>query len=122
MLKVPAWRYFAEHRTTAYQDDVIFWRYYLIPDYVSIRRDIKGDPVFLLVKYAFDDQDRQQNKNLPRGGGYMAFDVEMSVPEADQKKIVDQLQQDTNDIWNQMKAAADAQGANIQGMAISSSS
>ena len=120
MLKVPAWRYFSDLRVTAYQDDAMFWRYYLIPDYISIRRDVKGDPVFLLIKYAFDDQDRQENKNLPRGGGYMAFDVEMAVAEADMKKVVDQLQKDTNDVWNQLKAAAEAKGGSVQGARLSS--
>ena len=51
MLKIPAYRYFKDERVTAYQDDVIWWKFYLIPDYVSIRKDVNGDPVFLLIKY-----------------------------------------------------------------------
>lgn len=120
MLKVPAYRYFPDFRVTAYQDDTQWWKFYLIPDYVSIRRDINGNPVFLLIKYAFGDQDREENKNLPRGGGFMVFDVEMSVREADYKKIVEQLQKDVNDTWNQLKALAEAGGKSVQGARLES--
>jgi len=94
----PAHRYFPQFRVTAYRDDLQFWKFYLIPDYLSVRRDFQGNPVFLLIKYAFGDQDRAEDPNLPRGGGYMVFDVEMSVREADYKQIVIQLQKDVEDM------------------------
>jgi len=115
MLMQPAHRYFPEFRVTAFRDDANMAKFYLIPDYLQIRRDFKGNPVFLLVKYAFDDQDRAANPNLPRGGGYMVFDVEMSVREADYKQIVAQLQKDVDDMWNQLKALADSAGKSVQG-------
>ncbi len=120
MLKVPAFQYFPQYRVTAYQDDTMWWKFYLIPDYVSIRRDINGHPVFLLIKYAFNDQDRQENKNLPRGGGFMVFDVELSVREADYPKIIAELQQSVNSQWQQLKALADAAGNDVRGYSVNS--
>lgn len=120
MLKVPAYRYFPDSRVTAYQDDTQFWKFYLIPDYVSIRRDVTGHPVFLLVKYAFGDQDRQENPALPRGGGYLVLDVEMTTPEADYVKIVEVLQKDVDSLWKQLKAIAEAAGQSVQGARLSS--
>jgi len=98
----------------------MWWKFYLIPDYVSIRRDINGHPVFLLIKYAFNDQDRQENKNLPRGGGFMVFDVELSVREADYPKIIAELQQSVNSQWQQLKALADAAGNDVRGYSVNS--
>ncbi len=120
MLKLPAERYFPDYRVTAYQDDTMFWKYYLIPDYVSIRRDINNNPVFLLIKYAFDDQDREENPALPRGGGFMVFDVEMSVREADYPAIVAVLQQDVNNTWNQLKTLADSHNQDVRGLRLNS--
>lgn len=120
MLKVPAFRTFKNPDIVAYQDDTIFWKFYLIPGNVSIRRDAKGNPVFLLMKFAYGDQDREENKNLPRGGGYMVFDTELSVPNEAMDKINKQLQQDVDDLWKQMKAIAESQGQNVQGAGLSS--
>ena len=66
MLKVPAWRYFSEQRVTAFQDDTMWWKFYLVPDYVTLRSE-GGDPKFLLVKYAFGDDDRERDPTLPKG-------------------------------------------------------
>src|SRR5580765_6736323 len=108
MLKVPAFRSFKNPDVVAYQDDTMFWKFYLIPGNVSIRRDANGNPVFLLIKYAFGDQDREENKSLPRGGGYMVFDTELSIPNAVMDNITKELQKDVNDIWNQLKAIAES--------------
>ena len=120
MLKIPAWRTFPEHRVTAYQDDTMFWKFYLIPEYLTIRKDANGKPVFLLISYAFGDQDREENKDLPRGGGFMVMDVEMRVDPTAQAAIVEQLQQDTNQLWTQLKALAEAAHSNVQGYRIRS--
>jgi hypothetical protein len=120
MLKVPSYRYFKDQRVTAYQDDTVWWKFYLIPDYVSIRRDANGDPVFLLIKYAFSDQDRAKNSSLPVGGGFMVFDVELTAAEEDTKKVTDVLQADVNDIWNQMKALAESGGKPVEGYTLDS--
>lgn len=120
MMKIPSWRRFAEHRVTAYQDDTQFWRYYLIPDYVSIRRE-NGKPVFQVVAYTFGDQDREENPDLPRGGGYLAMDTELTVKPTSIGPITEQLQKDTNELWNQLKALAEAGGQPVTGAGLSSS-
>ena len=120
MLKLPAFRSFKDPDVVAYQDDSIFWKFYLIPGNVSIRRDANNNPVFLLIKYAFGDQDREENKDLPRGGGYMVFDVELAIPSQVRDNIVKQLQQDVNDLYNQLKAIAESSGQNVQGAALTS--
>lgn len=120
MLKIPAWRTFPEHRVTAYQDDTMFWKFYLIPEYLTIRKDENNKPVFLLVAYAFGDQDREENKNLPRGGGFMVMDVEMRVEPGARAKIVEQLQKDTDQLWNQLKALSEQANTSVQGYRINS--
>ena len=120
MLKLPAFSSFKNPDVVAYQDDTQFWKFYLIPGNVSIRRDAKGNPVFLLIKFAFGDQDRAENKNLPRGGGYMVFDTELSLPNAVRDNIVKQLQVYVNDTWNQLKALAESKGQSVKGAGLSS--
>src|SRR5262245_37824315 len=120
MLKLPAFRSFKNPDVVAYQDDSCFWQFYLLPGNVSIRRDGKNNPVFLLIKYAFGDQDRAENKNLPRGGGYMVFDTELAIPTDVMANITKQLQQDVNDTWNQLKAIAESRGQTVQGAGLSS--
>lgn len=120
MLKLPAFASFKNPDVVAYQDDTMFWKFYLIPGQVSVRRDAKGNPVFLLIKFAFGDQDRAENKNLPRGGGYMVFDTELSVANTVRDAIVKQLQVYVNDTWNQLKALAEAKGQSVQGAGLSS--
>ena len=118
MLMQPAFAYYDDLRVTVYQDDAMFWKFYVIPDYVSIRRDVNGNPVFLLIKYAFSDEDREENPELGRGGGYMAFDVEMSVREEDRAVLVERLQEYVDDQWNQLKTIAENHNQNIQGYRI----
>ena len=50
----------------------------------------------------------------------MVFDTEMSIPKDAQDKIVKVLQQDVSDIWNQLKAIAEAAGSTVQGAGVSS--
>lgn len=120
MLKLPEWRTFQEQRVTVYQDDTIFWKFYLVPNYVTIRKDDTGKPVFLLVSYAFGDQDREENPDLPRGGGYMVLDVEMRVEPDHEKAIKEQLQKDVDQLWHELKRLADQAGKSVQGYRITS--
>ena len=121
MLKVPSYRYFKDQRVTAYQDDTVSVE--VLPDprlRVGPPRDANGDPTFLLIKYAFSDQDRAKNSSLPVGGGFMVFDVELTAAEDDTKKVTDVLQADVNDIWNQMKALAESGGKPVEGYTLDS--
>lgn len=120
MLKVPAYAYFEDLRVTVYQDDTMFWKFYVIPDYISVRRDQNDNPVFLLIKYAFGDQDRVANPALGRGGGFMAFDVEMRVAEQDQAALVQRLQDLVDDEYRRLKALAEAHNERVEGMRLSS--
>ncbi len=120
MLKLPSFSYFEDMRVTLYQDDTMFWKFYAIPDYISIRKDVNGNRVFLLVKYAFDDQDREENPDLGRGGGYMAFDTEMSVEESSRPQLLQRLQEYANDEWNRLKAFADSHNSSVRGARLSS--
>ena len=56
---------------TVFRDDLRWNLLYLVPAYPRIRLDENGKPVFLLAKYALSDEDREQNPDLPDGGGYM---------------------------------------------------
>lgn len=120
MLKIPSWRTFPQYEVTAFVDDAMFWKYYLIPHYVSIRTDQHGKPVFQLIAFTFGDQDREENKNLPRGGGYLQLDTELRVRAEDLDPIVTQLQKDTDEVWHQLKAIADAAGRDVRGYSITS--
>ncbi|MEL7332247.1 MAG: hypothetical protein AAFN12_08355, partial [Cyanobacteria bacterium J06560_2] len=115
MLQVPAYEYFEDLNITAYQDDSMFWKFYCIPDYASIRRDENNNAVFLLVKYAFGDQDREENPDLPRGGGYMNFDVELAAAAADMTQVRDRLQKRVDQDWQRLKDIAEAAGKSVQG-------
>ncbi|HMR48575.1 MAG TPA: hypothetical protein PKE40_03995 [Arachnia sp.] len=120
MLKIPSWRTWPDLRVTAYQDDTMFWKYYLIPDYLTVRRDpVTNKPIFLLVAYAFGDQDRAENPDLPRGGGFLVMDVELAVTRG-LETIKADLQKDTNELWQQLKDMADAGGASVSGYRIRS--
>lgn len=121
MLKLPEWRTFQEQRVTVYQDDTLFWKFYLVPNYVTIRKDDAGKPVFLLIAYSFGDQDREENPDLPRGGGYMVLDVEMRVDPAHEEVIKQQLQKDVDQMWHELKRLADQSGKSVQGYRINSS-
>lgn len=120
MLKLPEWRTFQEQRVTVYQDDTLFWKFYLVPNYVTIRKDDSGKPVFLLIAYSFGDQDREENPDLPRGGGYMVLDVEMRVDPDDEAVIKEQLQRDVDQMWNELKRLAEQAGRNVQSYRITS--
>jgi len=115
MLCLPEFRYFADYNVTAYVDDTIWWKFYLIPNYPSIRRDINQNPVFLLIKYAFSDDDREKDPNLLKGGGYLAFDVELAIPPADYTGIQKELQKYINEEWNRRKVDAESAGKNVEG-------
>jgi len=120
MLKVPAFQYYEDLRVTVYQDDTMWWKFYLLPDYVSIRKDINGDPVFLLLKYAFGDQDREENEELGRGGGIMVLDMELRVEESDEEDLRGRLQSYVNKEWQRLKSFADAANHQVEELTLDS--
>ena len=120
MLKVPAFQYYEDMRVTVYQDDTKWWKFYQLPDYVSVRKDINGNPVALLVKYAFSDQDREEKPDLPRGGGIMNFDVELKVMESDEEELRKRLQKYVDGEWNRLKSLADSRNVPVQSLTLPS--
>ncbi len=110
MLKLPAFKHFqfdGGASATVFRDDAKFARFYVIPGFPSVRLDGQGNPVFLLVKYKFSDQSREEHPELPRGGGYMAFDAELRVEPEHQQKILEELQSWVNTEWERIKALPD---------------
>ncbi len=109
MLKLPAFlhKQFPTGETvTVFQDDAQFWKFYLIPGFPTVRIDKHDNPVFALYKFKFDDQSREENADMPRGGGYMVFDSELKVTDKQQQEIVDELQGHVRAEWNRLKSEA----------------
>lgn len=107
MLKLPAFMHkqFATGETvTIFQDDAQFWRFYLIPGFPTVRIDPNGNPIFQLIKYKLSDESREENKDLPRGGGYMVFDSELKVKKEHQDEIEKDLNTWTRKEWERLKA------------------
>lgn len=90
MLKIPSFRRIGD--VTVHQDDAVWYRFYLVASRPTIRRDAQGRPVFLLVLHRFSEQAREADPTLPRGAGYMSFDVELSIDEATTAAIEHELQ------------------------------
>ena len=111
MLKLPAFMHkqFPTGETaTVFQDDAQFWRFYLIPGFPTVRTDPNDNPVFQLIKYKFSDESREENPQLPRGGGYMVFDSELKVKAEHQEAVVKELKQWVQSEYERIKALPDS--------------
>jgi hypothetical protein len=95
--------------------------YYVIPETPRIRMSGPADartPVFLLTKYKFGDADRNANPDLPKGGGYMLFDVELGMTDAERTRLIAHLQAKVEEAWytrNGGRPADDAAANAYQG-------
>jgi hypothetical protein len=101
MLQAPA--YTNINGVTLFADDALFYKFYPIAAAPRIRLDDNGHPVFLLAKYAISDEDRLANPSLPAGGGYLNFDIQFDVSDADLEEIRKQLQPVVDAKWQQLK-------------------
>lgn len=101
MLRIPSFRKIGT--VTCYEDDAVWFRFYLLPSMPTIRRDENGRPVFLLTKYHISDQAREEDESLPRGGGYMNFDVQFAVDEAAAEAARVELQKWVNDEYSRRR-------------------
>ena len=113
MLKVPAFMHkqFSNGETvTVYQDDAQFWRFYLIPGFPTVRQLPNGDPVFMLIKYALSDQSREDNPDLPSGGGYLVFDAELKVSDEHMEELRAELQPLVQQEWERLKSDQSKRG------------
>jgi hypothetical protein len=104
MMKLEVFRAYADD-IVVHQDDVQFWKFYIIPGRARVRKNEKGDPVFIMVKYRNPDQARERDPSLPLGGGYLAFDAELMVEEDRRTTIVDDLQKFVKEEWQRRREA-----------------
>lgn len=109
MLKLPAFKHyqFAGETVTVFQDDAQFWKFYPVPGFPTVRMDKNENPVFMLIKYNLSDESREENKDLPRGGGYMVFDSELKVSEEALKKVTEDLQKYSDEEWQRIQNLPD---------------
>ena len=91
MLAIPSFRKIND--LTVYQDDAIWTRFYLVPSTPTIRRDDNGRPVFLLSIIHTSDRDREATPAMPRGAGFMNFDVQFTVDKEASESARRELQQ-----------------------------
>ncbi len=91
MLKIPMIRKAAD--VSVYQDDTLWYRFYLVPARPSIKRDEHGAPVFLLATYQIEAADRARDPSLPVGGGYLNLETTFDVPEPQVEEIRGELQE-----------------------------
>lgn len=75
-----------------YGDDRKFNVFYPIPEQPRFRVDEEGKPIFKFLKYRFPI-DRPDGK---KGGGYVVFDVEFTVPDDKMARIREKLQEEVN--------------------------
>ena len=101
MLTVPAFRNI--EGVTVYRDDTSWFRFYVLAKYPRIRLNEEGDPVFLLVKYALSDEDRENDPKLPAGGGYMNFDIEFTVEPEKLENVRLELQEWVDQEWERLR-------------------
>ncbi|HSF43244.1 MAG TPA: hypothetical protein VLT87_25815 [Thermoanaerobaculia bacterium] len=88
---------------TVFADDALFYKFYPIAQAPNVRLDGGGDPIFLLVKYAFSDEDRQSRPALPSGGGYLNFDVSFEVPADQLERVRTALQPGVDAEWQRLQ-------------------
>lgn len=115
MLAVPAFRTIAD--ATVYQDDAVWYRFYPVPNRPRVRLDDAGNPVFLLVKYALSDAEREAHPELPPGGGYLNVDVAFRLTDAQRTAIAADLQAWVDTEFARRRAGSANEQASVAGMA-----
>lgn len=94
---------YADLGLTIYRDDALKYKFYGFPEAPHVRTNEKGQPVFLLIKYAFSDADREANPDLPMGGGYITLDTVFGMTEEQEKEALARLQTMLEDEWNKSR-------------------
>ena len=84
---------------TVYRDDAMRHKFYAFPAAPRIRLNKNDRPVFLLTKYAFSDQDREENDDLPVGGGFVNLDVVYALTSEQGVEVQTRLQNLVEDEW-----------------------
>lgn len=107
MLTAPAFK--TIDGVTIFRDNNLWYRFYPIAPYPSVRLDEQNNPVFLLVKYAFSDQDRVDNPDLPAGGGYLNCDIQFDIPNDLLETVRAELQTWVEAEWKRLKQGTPAE-------------
>lgn len=97
MLQLPVYDQFGD--VTVYQDSDKDYVFYAMPAKPTLRYGQDGRPIFMFLKYR-EAADRLTEAG-ERGGGYVQFDVEFRVPEAQLKTIRETLQGRVNKIYRE---------------------
>ncbi len=114
MLKAPAFK--EVNDVTIFQDDTIWYKFYPIAAFPTVRSDRNGKPVFLLVKYEISEDEREANSKLPIGGGYINFDTQLEVSADDLAVIQADLQTWVNEEFGRLRAGSADDQAKVAGM------
>jgi len=88
---------------TVYRDDTVKYKFYGFPDAPHVRTNEEGRPIFLLTKYAFSDQDREDDPELPMGGGYVNLDTVFAMTSTQEEAAKTRLQAMLEKEWNQSR-------------------
>lgn len=110
MLMLPAFKtkqFPTGETVTIFQDDAQFWRFYLVAGFPTVRFDAQKNPIFQVIKFKFADQSREENPELPRGGGFMVFDAELMIKAEHRTEIQKELQQWVDKEWERLKTLPD---------------
>lgn len=86
-----------------YRDDTHKHVFYPVPYTPRIRKDENNRPVFLLTKYAFSDADRENNADLPMGGGFVNMDIEFGLTAEQRAEVAVRLQDMIEEEWAKRK-------------------
>src|SRR3990172_10033924 len=78
---------------TTYHDDSLPNVLYLMPKQPTFRVDEKGRPIFKFLKYREPIERVDTGK---KGGGFLIFDVELTIPQVDQDKVKAKFQEHLN--------------------------
>lgn len=94
---------FRDLHSTVYRDDTLYYKFYPLSDAPRIRKTDDGRPVFLLTKYAFSDQDRENDSELPTGGGFVNLDVVFALTIEQEAAVRERLQAFVEKEFNRKK-------------------
>jgi hypothetical protein len=110
MLQAPAFLRFRE-TVTVWPDDTLFYRFYPISELPRVRRGADGLPALLLVEYTLSDTDRAEHPELPRGGGYLTVDTDLSIDDETTTELHAELQKWVHGEWERLRAGTPAERA-----------
>ena len=98
MLTLPVYDQLGD--STIYRDSKQDYVFYAVPNIPTLRYDTAGRATFQFLKY--QEAARRVDDSAERGGGYVQFDCEFKVPEAELDEIRQTLQNRINRKYRQL--------------------